>query len=140
MRLTIVQRGRIRDPLVVAARDDYSRRFRRYGELTIVERPEKETASLFPAGRGFKVLLDERGETPTSEELARSLERWTMAHGAIAFAIGDAYGHNAATLAAADQRLALSRLTLQHTHAHLLLVEQLYRAAAILRGDPYHHA
>ena len=83
----------------------------------------------------------ERGPHLTSEELARRFEAW-MRSGApqIVFAIGDADGHTKGLRARADEQLALSRLTLPHRLARLLLVEQLYRALSIVRGEPYHRA
>jgi 23S rRNA (pseudouridine1915-N3)-methyltransferase len=140
VKIVIVQRGRIRDPLVAAARDEYVKRFRRFGSLEVVERETRDDESLFPKGRGYKVRLDETGVAMTSVEFARALERWAMAHGQVTFAIGGPHGHGAATTSASDASLALSAMTLNHALAHLLLLEQVYRAATILAGDPYHHA
>src|SRR5688572_21682723 len=76
VKIVIVQRGRIRDPLVTAARDEYVKRFRRFGSLEVVERETRDDESLFPKGRGYKVRLDETGVAMTSVEFARALERW----------------------------------------------------------------
>jgi 23S rRNA (pseudouridine1915-N3)-methyltransferase len=140
VRLIVVQAGRIKDASVQALREEYLKRFKRFGTLSVIEREPKGAAVLWPASARWKVALDERGDQPSSEELARLLRKWTMAHGEVAFAVGEAYGHHAPTLAAADARLSLGRLTLPHQLAHLLLIEQLYRAATILAGTPYHHA
>jgi 23S rRNA (pseudouridine1915-N3)-methyltransferase len=140
MRLVVVQTGRIKDPHVLALRDEYLKRFRRYGSLTVVERTPKADQSLWPASARWKVALDERGERPTSEELARLVRSWTMHHGEVAFLVGEAYGHHQPSLALCDARLSLGPLTLPHQLAHLLLIEQLYRSATILAGAPYHHA
>jgi 23S rRNA (pseudouridine1915-N3)-methyltransferase len=137
MKLSVVQRGKLRDRQIEALRDEYVKRFRRYGTLAVVE---SEREPLWPASARWKVLLDERGEQPTSEELSKLLQRWTMRHGEVAFAVGGAHGHDAATASTADAKLSLGRLTLPHQLAHLVLVEQLYRAASILAGSPYHHA
>ncbi len=141
MRITVLQRGRIKDALVKAYRDEYVKRFRRYGELAVTERGgETDEASIFPAARAFRIAFDERGKMLSSEEFARSLEKWSMTHGAIQIAIGSGYGHSPATLAQADQKLSLGPMTLNHMLAHLVALEQIYRAATILRGEPYHHA
>ena len=87
------------------------------------------------------VLLDERGERRTSEALARWLEqetvqgssRWT-------FVVGGAYGVEQELLPETVQRLRLSDLTMNHQLVRLVLLEQLYRAFTIMRGEPYHHA
>ncbi len=140
MRLTVVQQGRIKDANVLELRAEFLKRFQRYGTLTVLEKEPKGSTVLWPSSSRWKVLLDERGDTPTSEQLAKLLRKWTMTHGEVAFLVGDAYGPHAPTKASADVTLALSTLTLPHQLAHLLLIEQLYRAASILAGSPYHHA
>lgn len=139
MKLTVVQTGRLRDPHVAALRDEYVKRFGRFGKLEIIEREPKGETLLWPAGARWKVALDERGKTYDSPAFAKQLERWTVAHGPIAFVVGEAYGHHAPTLAGADSLLSLGPMVLPHQLAHLVLVEQLYRAATILAGTGYHH-
>jgi 23S rRNA (pseudouridine1915-N3)-methyltransferase len=139
VKLVVVQRGKLRDAGVIALRDEYVKRFRRYGTLKVVE-SDREGARQWPDSARWRVALDERGMQPTSEELARLLQEWTMRHGEVAFAIGGAHGHDPQALAAANAQLSLGRITLPHQLAHLVLVEQLYRAASILAGSPYHHA
>jgi 23S rRNA (pseudouridine1915-N3)-methyltransferase len=138
-RLSVVQTGRLKDPAVAALRDEYLTRFRRFGKLDVIEREPKGDAPLWPAGVGWKVALDERGDAPDSPGLARLVERWCSGHGAVAFLIGEAYGHHQPSLALADARLSLGRITLPHRLAHLVLIEQLYRAATIVAGTGYHH-
>lgn len=140
MRLTVIQQGKVKDANILALRAEFLKRFQRYGSLTVLEKEPKGDTVLWPSSSRWKVLLDERGEQPTSEQLAKLLRKWTMAHGEVAFLVGDAYGPHAPTKAKADTTLALSSLTLPHQLAHLLLIEQLYRAASILAGSPYHHA
>ncbi len=140
MRLIVVQTGRIKDANVAELRAEYLKRFARFGSLSVVEREAKGAAPLWPASARWKVALDERGDQPSSEELAKLLRKWTMQHGEVAFLVGEAYGHHAPSLAGADARLSLGRLTLPHQLAHLVLIEQIYRAATILAGTPYHHA
>jgi 23S rRNA (pseudouridine1915-N3)-methyltransferase len=140
MRLVVVQQGKIKDGNVLAMRAEFIKRFQRYGSLTVVEKEPKGDQVLWPSSSRWKVLLDERGETPTSNQLAQHLRKWTMAHGEVAFLVGDAYGPHPHSKASANVSLALSALTLPHQLAHLLVIEQLYRAASILAGSPYHHA
>lgn len=140
LRVAVLQRGKLKDDLVVSLRDEYVKRFKKYGELRVVERPEKAEDSIFQDRRAFRVLLDESGKSYRSVDFAKSLERWQMNASAVHFAIGGAYGHNAATIADAQLSLAIAPWTMNHALAHLVLVEQVYRAATILRGDPYHHA
>lgn len=87
------------------------------------------------------VLLDERGELMSSVQLAaRCQSKRDAGVGELRFLIGDADGFNDEDRAAAGWVLSLSRLTLPHRLAHLVLVEQLYRVGTILAGHPYHHA
>jgi rRNA large subunit m3Psi methyltransferase RlmH len=139
MRLVVVQTGGLRDEAVIAARDEYLKRFRRFGSLTVTGKEPKGDAPLWPGSSRWRVALDERGESWTSEAFAKKLGDWTMRHGEVAFLIGGAYGHHAPSLALADARWSLGALTLPHAIAHLVVVEQLYRAATIRAGLPYHH-
>ncbi|MEI7037327.1 23S rRNA (pseudouridine(1915)-N(3))-methyltransferase RlmH [Fulvimonas yonginensis] len=86
------------------------------------------------------VALDGRGKVWSSEELAGQLANWRMAGRDLAFLIGGPDGHAPEVLARADQRWSLGPLTLPHMLVRLVLVEQLYRAAAIVAGHPYHRA
>jgi 23S rRNA (pseudouridine1915-N3)-methyltransferase len=84
------------------------------------------------------VALDEHGRQVSTRELAELLATWQTAGRDVALLIGGADGLSAEVLARADLRLALSRLTLPHALARVLLTEQLYRAASLLAGHPYH--
>jgi 23S rRNA (pseudouridine1915-N3)-methyltransferase len=84
------------------------------------------------------VLLDETGREYTSRELARRVGAWLAGGRDVALVIGGAEGSSAEVRARADEVLALSRMTLAHRLARLVLTEQLYRAMTILRGEPYH--
>jgi 23S rRNA (pseudouridine1915-N3)-methyltransferase len=140
MRLVVIQQGRLRDRQVETLRDEYVKRFARFGSLTIHEKEPKGDEPLWPRSARWRVVLDERGELLTSVQLAERLRKWTMAHGEVAFLIGDAFTTHPASTALADSRLALGPLTLPHQLAHLILIEQLYRAATIIAGTGYHHA
>ncbi|PWK87600.1 23S rRNA (pseudouridine1915-N3)-methyltransferase [Fulvimonas soli] len=89
---------------------------------------------------GHAVALDGRGKPWSSEELAEQLRRWRMAGRDLAFLIGGPDGHAPEVLARADQRWSLGPLTLPHMLVRLVLAEQLYRAATIVAGHPYHRA
>lgn len=86
------------------------------------------------------VLLDERGDMPTSIKFSEWLEK-TMATGRkrICFAVGGPYGFSDEVYARADHKISLSRLTFNHEMVRLFFVEQLYRAMTIMRSEPYHH-
>ncbi len=84
------------------------------------------------------VALDERGDELSSVELATRFGGWRERHAHLTLAIGCADGFDAALLAAAAERWSLSRLTLPHLLVQVVVAEQLYRAASILAGHPYH--
>lgn len=86
----------------------------------------------------FVVILDERGRQWTSRELAGELARWQADHDQVALVIGGPEGFAPAVRARANAAWSLSRLTLPHGIARLVVVEQLYRAVTIQRGHPYH--
>ena len=90
--------------------------------------------------RDFLVVLDEHGRSLPSRELAAKLQGMVEDPGrAPCFVIGGAFGLDVPVLARADLTLALGPGTLPHELARVVLYEQLYRAAAINAGAPYHH-
>lgn len=89
--------------------------------------------------RDIVVALDERGEQLTSEGLAGRLREAERAGGRdLAFVLGGPSGLDPALLRGCAHRLSLSRMTLPHQLARVVLLEQIYRALTILRGEPYH--
>jgi 23S rRNA (pseudouridine1915-N3)-methyltransferase len=84
------------------------------------------------------VALARQGSAWTSTELARRLEAWQREARPVALAIGGSRGLAGDLLAAATDRWSLGPLTLPHELARVVVVEQLYRASTILRGEPYH--
>lgn len=160
MRLAIVAVGRLKDGperalyLKYAKRVDDAGRSVALGPLTLSEIPEARQAS---AGQrrsdeaarllasadaaDFTILLDEGGRTLGSEAFARLLaERRDEGRRAAAFLIGGPDGHGEAARAKAQLTLSLGPMTLPHGIARIVLAEQLYRAATILSGHPYHRS
>ncbi|WP_242372904.1 23S rRNA (pseudouridine(1915)-N(3))-methyltransferase RlmH [Anaeromyxobacter sp. SG26] len=152
MRLRVVAVGRDRSGLYAPAIEEYAKRLGRYARFELVEVPEarkhagtaqakeEEAGSLLAklGPRERVVALDERGAEWTSVQLAERVRRWTEGGRDVALVIGGSDGLSRAVLDRAEETLALSRLTLAHRLARLVLVEQLYRAMTILRGEPYH--
>jgi 23S rRNA (pseudouridine1915-N3)-methyltransferase len=85
-----------------------------------------------------RVVLDERGTSVSTQQLAERLRAWRGAGCDVAFLVGGADGLDAALKAGADETLRLSDLTLPHAFVRLLLAEALYRAWTLLQGHPYH--
>ena len=90
--------------------------------------------------RDFVVLLDERGSQHTSMGLSRFLQtRMNAATPRSVFVIGGAFGVSEAVTHRADFIWSLSELTLTHDMSRIVLIEQIYRAHTILRGEKYHN-
>lgn len=99
---------------------------------------ERLLAALQPGER--VVVLDERGGPLTSVALAQRLGGWRdQGVRQVVFVVGGAYGMNDAVRQRADLVLALSAMTFTHQFVRAILVEQIYRAFAILNRLPYHH-
>ena len=96
----------------------------------------KKILAAIPEG-AFAVALDKGGKTLSSEEFAKALEAW-RGRGDIAFLIGGADGLSDKVLARADAAISFGPMTFPHLLARAMLLEQLYRAHAILSGHPYH--
>jgi 23S rRNA (pseudouridine1915-N3)-methyltransferase len=84
------------------------------------------------------VALDERGRDLTSAQLAARLRDWAEGGRPTAFIIGGPDGLSPSLKDEAELRLRLSAFTLPHALAQVILCEQLYRAASLLAGHPYH--
>lgn len=84
------------------------------------------------------ITMDPRGAEMTSEQLTSYMQKTVDAGRSIAFVIGGAYGLDGSITQRADLVLSLSRMTMPHLLAKLVLVEQIYRAQTIAAGHPYH--
>lgn len=86
------------------------------------------------------ILLDERGKQWTSVHFANELQQFmNQSIKQLVFVIGGPYGFADEVYARANQKMSLSSMTFTHQMVRLFLTEQLYRAFAILQGNPYHH-
>lgn len=143
MEIHVIAVGKLRrDPLRLAC-EDYLTRLRPLLRVTVSE--VRDTAALRSRAErlgGIRTLLDERGEHLDSPGLAGFIGdlrgRGTVR--TLSMCIGGADGFDDSDRKAADRVLSLSKLTLPHRLARLVLLEQLYRAGTILTGHPYHHA
>lgn len=89
----------------------------------------------------FLILLDERGDSFTSEAFATFLEqKMQLSYKKIVFLVGGAFGFSETLYERANGKLSLSKMTFSHQMVRLFFVEQLYRAMTILRNEPYHNS
>lgn len=106
-------------------------------DYQLTEAKHIETA-LIPGGK--HIAFDEHGKSLSTEELATTLNHWQMQGIDMNFLIGGADGLAPRLKTHAHAVWSLSALTLPHALARLLVVEQLYRAASLLAGHPYHRS
>lgn len=156
MRLHLVAVGRLRAGPERDLIDDYRNRFDRTGRplalgpLTEHEVEDRKGGGMeaeaelisraLPAG-ALLVTLDERGKLLSSPEFAADLARWRDGgRQDVAFVIGGADGIAPALRARADASISFGRMVWPHMLVRVMLAEQLYRAATILAGSPYHRA
>ncbi len=105
------------------------------------ERKEAEAKSLLAKLGGARLItLDEQGQMLSSYEFTAMIARLRDEALDVGFAIGGPDGHGEPLKDAAHFQLSLSRLTLPHGLARIVLAEQLYRAVTIMQGHPYHRA
>ena len=154
MRLRVIAVGTRMPAWVSAGVHDYVRRLPRELGFAVDEvKPavHRGDVSLVLADEGQRVLqragpatrlvvLDERGASWTTLDLARQLTRWQQDAEDVALLVGGADGHAPAVHAAAQSVWSLSALTLPHALVRVVVVEQIYRASSLLRGHPYHRA
>ena len=155
LKLKIIVVDRTRSSFLKEGESFYLERLRKYVQVEWIEvkpakikkgRPEEQILSTEGeaiarklAPRDYMVPLDRSGHEFDSEQLAAWLDRLSTNMGGWAsFIIGGPLGLSKELLDRADKVFSLSRLTLTHEMSRLLLLEQLYRACTILRGEKYH--
>jgi 23S rRNA (pseudouridine1915-N3)-methyltransferase len=153
-RATIVAIGRLRGWAAEGC-DDYLGRLRRYFPVEVVEVPEEDMnrrttdevlavegqrlLERIPAGTHVVVLDRERGKALSSEDLARKLASLGVSgRSHVAFVLGGPLGLSPEVIGRADERLSFGPVTLPHALARVVVLEQLYRALKIGRGEKYH--
>ena len=158
MQVHVIAVGKIKEKFLRDGILEYEKRMRPYVKLQTIEiYEEKRPASTSPAVESaakekegvrilaaipegsYVIVLDLQGQSWSSEELSGAFRRWELSgQNQLAFVIGGDLGLSPSVLARSDLSLSLSRMTFTHPMARLLLVEQVYRAFRILRGEPYH--
>ncbi|HEY5674009.1 MAG TPA: 23S rRNA (pseudouridine(1915)-N(3))-methyltransferase RlmH [Malonomonas sp.] len=156
MKLRLICVGKLAEAWQRQAADDYAGRLQHYFPFEVCELKEEKGGRkgdipglLKREGerilekipqQSFLIVLDERGRSLGSEQLAEQLAV-EMLHGGRdwCLVIGGPYGLDPAVKQRADLLLSLSKMTFTHQMARLFLLEQLYRCSTILRNEPYHN-
>lgn len=149
MHIDILAVGRLRDPAVRELEQRYRARLPWKVRLIETEvrgspdaerRRARESEQLLRAARGgFLIVLDERGEAVHSAEFAERLRQLAArGHSRIVFVIGGPDGVPPEVREKANWLLSLGPMTWPHMLVRVMLAEQLYRAASLIAGHPYH--
>lgn len=155
MTTTLLFVGKTTDPHIDTLCQEYLRRLTHYLPVRVQVIPElRNTKALTPDQQkqaegelilravpqsADLILLDEHGKEYRSVEFAQQLQKKMSSGRDLFFAIGGPYGFSQAVYERANGKVSLSRMTFSHQMVRLFLIEQIYRAMTILRGEPYHH-
>ena len=139
MKLRVISIGKFSLKALSPLCADYTHRIKKYSNFEwIVVKSAAEISRKINSG-DYTVVLDERGEEWSSKELADWFAKQQLhAMPQITFCVGPAEGWPEEIRKRANKILSLSRMTLQHEQSLLILLEQIYRAFTILKGEPYH--
>ncbi len=151
MRLRVVWTGKTREAHLRALIEEYLQRLSHFAKCEVSEFREtagaqrkvgidKDSQRISDGLRAgaINVLLDPEGDEWTSAQLAKQIEQWqNSGTKELTFIVGGPNGVSVELAARASKRWSLSRLTLTHEMARVVLLEQLYRAYTIIHGLPY---
>lgn len=158
MKITIVCAGKIKEKYLNAGIAEFLKRLKPFAQVEIREIHEEKMPEdpspaekeqvlkkegekllkLVPAG-SYLFVLDVYGELKSSEKIAAEIDALGLrGRSSLTFLIGGAFGLSEEVRARADERISFSPMTFTHQMVRLLLVEQIYRAFKINRGEKYH--
>ncbi|TWK47925.1 23S rRNA (pseudouridine(1915)-N(3))-methyltransferase RlmH [Bacillus paralicheniformis] len=158
MNISIVAIGKLKEKYLKQGIDEYIKRLSVYAKVDIIELPDEKAPENL-SDQDMKIVKDKEGERilskispdahvialaiegkmKSSEELADNMDRLaTYGKSKVTFVIGGSLGLSDAVLKRADEELSFSRMTFPHQLMRLILLEQVYRAFRINRGEPYH--
>ena len=153
MQLTLITVGKCKNAGFQQAAQDYIKRLGHYASFQEIQVKEEKSVGNPKEGihkEGLRLLqaipqnatvigLDPAGKHCTSESLAQTLSNMAIrSQSRVAFLIGGAFGLSPDVQKKADWCLSLSKMTFPHEMARVILLEQLYRAFTIIRGEQYH--
>ncbi|MFC1283875.1 23S rRNA (pseudouridine(1915)-N(3))-methyltransferase RlmH [Bacillus paralicheniformis] len=158
MNISIVAIGKLKEKYLKQGIDEYIKRLSAYAKVDIIELPDEKAPENL-SDQDMKIVKDKEGERilskispdahvialaiegkmKSSEELADNMDRLaTYGKSKVTFVIGGSLGLSDAVLKRANEKLSFSRMTFPHQMMRLILLEQVYRAFRINRGEPYH--
>lgn len=158
MNITIVTVGKLKEKYLKMGIEEFSKRLGAYTKIDLIEvADEKAPESLSDADMeivkkkeaerilakvgvdAYVIALAIEGKMKSSEELATGIESlMTYGRSKVVFVIGGSLGLHNSVLKRADELLSFSKMTFPHQMMKLILLEQVYRAFRIMKGEPYH--
>jgi len=153
VRLTVIAVGKLKERFWREACEEYLKRLSAYATVRVTEVSDRDPArgeARALAEEGADVLraipdgahviaLDLGGRQMSSEAFSARLEALALdGRSTVVFVIGGSVGLDQTVIARADERLSLGPMTLPHNLARVVVLEQVYRAFRISRGEPYH--
>ncbi|MCM3664476.1 23S rRNA (pseudouridine(1915)-N(3))-methyltransferase RlmH [Mesobacillus subterraneus] len=158
MHISIVTVGKLKEKYLKQGIEEYLKRLGSYAKIDVVEVPDEKAPEELSETEMVQVKQKEgerilakinpdtyvialaiNGKLKSSEELADTIDKLaTYGKSKIAFVIGGSLGLSDEVLKRSDEQLSFSKMTFPHQLMRLILVEQVYRAFRINRGEPYH--
>lgn len=156
MEITLLTVGKTTTGYIQTGIDEYCKRLKRYVAFSMKSLPDiKNTKSMSEEQQktaegnlilaelttsDMVVLLDERGNMPTSRGFSEFIQKGMLCgKKRMVFVVGGPYGFSKEVYSRADTLLSFSKMTFSHEMIRLFFTEQVYRAMTILKGEPYHH-
>lgn len=155
MKIKIIALGKIKEKFLKEGIDEFLKRLTPYASVEIIElspieikdenltekvleqEAEKILSNIKP--QSYVITLEINGKHLSSEDFAQKIDTLTNdGIGEIIFVIGSSCGLGKSVSARADFKMSLSKMTFLHQFARLILVEQIYRAFKIIKGETYH--
>ena len=158
MNISIISVGKLKEKYLKSGIEEYTKRLGSYtkineievadekapeqlsdADMEIVKKKEAERILAKISPDAYVIALAIDGKMKTSEQLAKDIESlMTYGRSKIVFVIGGSLGLHDEVLKRADEKLSFSKMTFPHQLMKLILVEQVYRAFRIMKGEPYH--
>jgi len=158
MKISIISVGKLKEKYLKQGIDEYLKRLGPYAKVEIIEVPDEKAPENLSKAEELEVMqkegtrimdklstdtyvvtLEIKGKQLTSEELAAKIDELaTYGKSKIAFVIGGSLGLSEEVMKRSDMALSFSKMTFPHQLMRLVLLEQVYRAFRINRGEPYH--
>ncbi|MGE6369434.1 23S rRNA (pseudouridine(1915)-N(3))-methyltransferase RlmH [Planococcus kocurii] len=158
MNISIISVGKLKEKYLKSGIEEYIKRLGSYSKINeievadekapeqlseadmeIVKKKEADRIMAKISADAYVIALAIDGKMKTSEQLAKDIESlMTYGRSKIVFVIGGSLGLHDEVLKRADEKLSFSKMTFPHQLMKLILVEQVYRAFRIMKGEPYH--